>query len=45
VTFLALLEMTRLGMLRVLQHQDDGDIYLTRTEALATVEAHDGDYL
>ncbi|PID39767.1 MAG: segregation/condensation protein A [Deltaproteobacteria bacterium] len=45
VTFLALLEMTRLGMLRVLQHQHDGDLYLTRTEALATVEDHDGDYL
>ena len=37
VTFLALLEMTRMGMLRILQHQKDGDIYLSRTEALAAV--------
>ncbi len=44
VTFLAFLEMTRLGMLRILQHEDNGDIYLTRTEALETVDAIDGDY-
>lgn len=45
VTFLALLEMTKLGMLRILQQHADGDIYLTRTERLHTVEAIDGDYL
>jgi segregation and condensation protein A len=39
VTFLAILEMTRLQMIRLLQHTDNGEIYLTRTADLHSLEA------
>ena len=38
VTFMAVLEMARLGMVSILQHEDLGDIYLKGTEALRNVE-------
>lgn len=38
VTFLSILEMTRLKMIRVLQSTVDGEIYLTRTGELRQVE-------
>jgi len=37
-TFLAILEMARLGMVQILQHTDMGEIYLSGTDALHTVE-------
>lgn len=47
VTFLAMLEMARLRMIRILQHSPEGEIYLTSTEALHAVgatEAGEGQY-
>jgi segregation and condensation protein A len=38
VTFLAVLEMARLRMIRILQHQPQGEIYITRTAALHSVD-------
>lgn len=44
VTFLAILEMAKLKMLRIMQHVQEGDIYITRTEALRNVEMVDTNY-
>jgi segregation and condensation protein A len=44
VTFLAILEMARLHMIRILQHLDSEAIYLTRTGDLRTVENLADDY-
>jgi segregation and condensation protein A len=44
VTFLAILEMARLGMIRVLQQQPVGDIYLTRTSGLQAPGQVQDDY-
>lgn len=38
ITFMAILEMARLGMVRILQHVDLGEIYINGTEALRTVD-------
>ena len=38
ITFLSILEMARLQMIRLYQHSDDGAIYLTRTSELHAVE-------
>ena len=38
ITFLSILEMARLGMVKILQHTDGGEIYLSGTEALHTVD-------
>ena len=38
VTFMAFLEMARLGMVRILQHTELGDIYLKGTDALHNVD-------
>lgn len=45
VTFLAMLEMGRLGMIKILQHVSNGEIYITRTESLHEIESFDGEYL
>jgi len=44
VTFLAVLEMARLQMIRIYQQVDEGDIYLTRTADLHAVEQVAEDY-
>ena len=44
VTFLAVLEMARLRMIRVLQESACGEIYVTRTTALRAVESVGEDY-
>lgn len=44
VTFLAILEMAKLKMLRILQHTNTGEIYLTRTEGTAQVQILDTTY-
>jgi segregation and condensation protein A len=44
VTFLAVLEMARLRMVRILQQIAGGEIYISRTEALHSVEAVGQDY-
>lgn len=43
VTFLAILEMARLKMVRILQETGSNEIYLTATTALSAVEATGGD--
>lgn len=37
VTFLAILEMTRLKMIRILQHETDGEIYLSRNAIVTPI--------
>jgi len=44
ITFLSILEMARLQMIRLYQHSDDGAIYLTRTSELHAVEDEVEDY-
>jgi segregation and condensation protein A len=44
VTFLAILEMAKLKMLRIMQHAQESDIYITRTDALRSVEMVDTNY-
>ncbi|MBW2735737.1 MAG: segregation/condensation protein A [Deltaproteobacteria bacterium] len=44
VTFLAILEMAKLNMLRIMQHVDTGEIYLSRTESLRQVGVLDTTY-
>jgi segregation and condensation protein A len=44
VTFLAILEMARLRMIRLLQPTDDGEIYLTRTGELHSIEQVQDEY-
>jgi segregation and condensation protein A len=38
VTFLSLLEMAKLKMIRIIQRDEEGEIYLSRTEALHSVD-------
>ena len=44
VTFLAVLELARLRMIRVLQHEIEGEIYLSRTADLRTVDNAEGSF-
>jgi segregation and condensation protein A len=44
VTFLAVLEMARLRMIRILQHAPGGEIYVTRTAELHSVQEVGEDY-
>jgi segregation and condensation protein A len=44
VTFLAILEMTRLHLIRVLQPSADGEMYLTRTAALHSIDQVQDEY-
>jgi len=44
VTFLAMLEMARLKMVRILQHTPAGEIYVTRTDGLRTIDRAQDDY-
>ena len=44
VSFLAVLEMARLKMIRLLQHDPGGEIYITRTAALQSVHGLQDNY-
>ena len=44
VTFLAILEMARQQMIRIYQNVEEGEIYLTRTSVLHTVEQVNEEY-
>lgn len=44
VTFLAILELARLKMIRILQQESDKTIYLTRTADLCTVDNAEGSF-